>query len=577
MAIGGPSDGKRYELAQECSLGRSFNSDIYIGDLNVSRRHARINFTQSGYQIEDLGSGNGTFVNEAKVNRRVLSHTDVVRIGGSAFRFEEELAPGWGEEVQTVIADLTSGALANELGIDAHIVTRDGATPEGLDPGSGLISIQPAEPVKLSQEEEHRRLTKMLEAMYAVADAIATELDLDRLLNKILDHLFDVFPQAERGFVLMLNSETGQLVPEAVRQRSSGSTDGLRFSQTIVDQVMTKGQGIIRGTTQGYRPATRPARPAVPNPPPTSDLPTPKIGAPLTCRGESLGTLHLEGRPDGSPFSADDLALLSAIARQAAMALANARAGQALLIQQRLEADLQLARKIQQSFLPQRLPEVASVAFEAHYLPAHHVGGDFYDVIQLSPARIGVLMGDISGKGVSAALLMAKVSSDIRQLALAGGSPAEILSQANRLLMDSGNDAMFATALYLMLDLDSKTFTVANAGHQPPMVCSIRFEGISELDDATAVALGVVPDMEYPQEVYELVPGDVIVLYTDGINEAMNRQGQEYGMQRLRQALVAGPVEPKHCVQRVIRDARRFVGGAAQSDDQTVVALGLSS
>jgi sigma-B regulation protein RsbU (phosphoserine phosphatase) len=271
------------------------------------------------------------------------------------------------------------------------------------------------------------------------------------------------------------------------------------------------------------------------------------------------------------------LILLSAIARQAGVAIANAQAGQALLLQQRLEDDLRLARQIQQSFLPEQLTELKGLEFETHYVPAHKVGGDFYDIIPLSPSRIGVLVGDISGKGVSAALLMAKLTTDIRLLARMHQSPAEVMTRANKALAESEREGMFATVIYLLVDLDDRTFTVANAGHQPPMVVSTRYSGIAELDDATAVALGVIGDMEYPQKVYKLLPEDVVLLYTDGINEAMNRQSQEYGMDRLRAAVSRGPLSPKQLIERILADVHRFVGGAPQSDDQTLVTFGLAT
>jgi sigma-B regulation protein RsbU (phosphoserine phosphatase) len=183
-------------------------------------------------------------------------------------------------------------------------------------------------------------------------------------------------------------------------------------------------------------------------------------------------------------------------------------------------------------------------------------------------------VGDISGKGVSAALLMAKLTTDIRILSRSQHSPAEVLTHANAALAEGGQDAIFATVGYLLLDLDARTLTVSNAGHQPPLVVSPRFSGLVELDDATCVALGVMPDMEYQEKVYELVAGDVVVLYTDGINEAMNKHHQEYSMERLRAAVSNGSPDPALVVQRVLADVHRFVGGAAQSDDQTVVAFG---
>ncbi len=417
--------------------------------------------------------------------------------------------------------------------------------------------------------------------MFAIADTIGTELDQSKLLVMILDHLFGVFPQADRGFILLVNPATGQLVPEAVRQRR-GAPGGLQYSRTMVDQVMEKGHGVLRAAPGTTPPTTKPVAEYLTDEINCFDLGDPqplggpKMGAPLICRDEALGTIHLEAKPNADPFSAEDLGLLSAIARRRAVAMANARAGQALLIQQRMEDDLRLARQIQLSFLPQQVSSIQGLTFDTHYLPALKVGGDFYDLIQIDPTHVGVLVGDISGKGISAALLMAKVTTDIRLLSRMYDTPGEVMTEANRLLLKAGQDGMFATVLYMVIDLEDQTFTVSNAGHQPPMVASARFEGVAELDDATAVALGVVPGMEYPQKVYRLMPEDAVLLYTDGINEAMNRQSQEYGMDRLRTCVGNGPVDSGRLLRRVLADLRRFVGGAPQSDDQTLVVFGLT-
>jgi serine phosphatase RsbU (regulator of sigma subunit) len=349
----------------------------------------------------------------------------------------------------------------------------------------------------------------------------------------------------------------------------------------MVNQVMELRQGVIRGSkvaAAGSQPrdesAAEGAGVAGDGTPAASG--EPQMGAPLTCRGESLGTVHLEAAAGSRPFTQEGLALLQAIARQAAAAIASARAGQALLSQQRLEDDLRLAREIQRRFLPQTLHQVRGLRFDTHYAPANQVGGDFYDIIPVGASLVAVLIGDISGHGVSSALLMAKLATDIRIHACMARSPGEVLTIANQALTEAGHEAMFATVLFLLVDLEAQTLTLANAGHQPPLVISERFEGVAELEEATAVALGVVPGMDYPQKVYELKPGDVVLLYTDGINEAKNRQGHDFGMDRLLSVLAQGPPEPSALVTRVMADVRRFVGGAPQSDDQTLVAFGLA-
>jgi len=198
----------------------------------------------------------------------------------------------------------------------------------------------------------------------------------------------------------------------------------------------------------------------------------PKMAAPLICQSKTLGTIHLESAPQSSSFSREDLFLLSAVARQAALVIANARAGQALLDRQRIEDDLRLARQIQQCFLPQKLPSIKEIEFCSHYVPALEVGGDFFDIFQLDDSHMGMLVGDIAGKGISAALLMAKITTDLRVLVRACRSPAEVMTRMNMSLMESGQDVMFATALYLVLDLKNRRVTLSNAGHQPPLVVS---------------------------------------------------------------------------------------------------------
>lgn len=584
VVIRGPGLGQRYPLHDELVVGRSFNSDVYVGDLNVSRRHARIVCDPAGqFFVEDLGSGNGTFINGALVRQRSLRLNDVLRIGGSEFRFESTRGPRASQQVVSVLGDVSE-------------ITQGGIS-EGKPGSVPQLNGKPTVLEELSGQRHER----LLRAMYRIADVIAAELHLDNLLEKVLQHLLEVFSHAERGVVLILDSESRQLVPSAFKERHERSKGGAEvgYSHTLVEELIESDDGMIRAKT--LLPDLSPKR-VVDRPSPFSstggedaftesisrfrleelDLgkderrQLPRMGAPLVCRGETLGTLHLEGTPSGQAFSPDDLSLLVAIARQVAVALANARASAEILHRQRMDADLDLARQIQRSFLPQQFPEVADLRFHTHYVPAQSVGGDFYDIVPLDADRIGILVGDISGKGVSAALLMARLTSDLRVLMRSHGEPAEVLSAANTALLEYGQDGMFATVVYILLDLSRRVFTIANAGHQPPLVCGARFEGVSELDEATSVALGVAPSMTYDQIVYQLVPGDIVLLYTDGINEAIDQNGDEYGVPRLRRAISRSSAEVTAVVEDLVADLNDFVGGVPRSDDRTIVAFGLT-
>ena len=301
----------------------------------------------------------------------------------------------------------------------------------------------------------------------------------------------------------------------------------------------------------------------------------PKMGAPLICRDEALGTIHLEAKPTPSPSRPKIWAALGHRPPGRAGHRQRPRRPGAV------DPAAHGGRPAPGPADPAQLPAAAGLRdpglkFDTHYVPALKVGGDFYDLIQLDPSHVGVLVGDISGKGISAALLMAKVTTDIRLLSRMYVTPAEVMTEANKLAARSGAGRHVR---HRALHGDRHRGADLHGGQRWPPATDggqRRFEGVAELDDATAVALGVVPGMEYPQKVYRLMPEDAVLLYTDGINEAMNRQTQEYGMDRLRACVGNGPADPARLLRRVLADIRRFVGGAPQSDDQTLVVFGLT-
>lgn len=591
VCIRGPGVGKKYSLQKDLLLGRSPDCDVYISDLNISRHHARIRQINKELILEDLGSGNGTFVNNQPIIRYRLKHLDVFDIGGSSFRYEMgDMKMNWPAEILTVLTRKDMPAKGGYLHpfelapIRFDLTTADEITNRCTDLPEARVKM-------------------MLEAMLEISDVIATELKLDLLLDKILNHLFQLFPQAERGYILLIDSQTGQLIPHAIKQRKANPRQGFIYSPSIVNQVIEQGVGVIRRRHQttplpvintvdkedsGDMDSLETEAITVVDPRPENfnpqQTPTPlttysqprgepKMATPLICQSKVLGSIHLEATT--SFFSAEDLSVFSALGRQAALAIANAQAGQTLLAQQRLEDDLNLAHQIQRCFLPRKLPQMSEVEICSHYLPALQVGGDFFDIVQIDREHIGILVGDVAGKGISAALLMAKITSELRALSRTHRNPGEVLSQANQALMESGLDSMFATVVYLILDLKKYSLTLANAGHQPPIIIRSSRTGHIEIDDATAVALGIMPNIKYGEATYQLGVGDSVLLYTDGINEALNLEGKDYGMDRLRKVITQVPPEPNLLIKRIVADLHHFIGNAPQSDDQTLLAFRL--
>jgi serine phosphatase RsbU (regulator of sigma subunit) len=258
------------------------------------------------------------------------------------------------------------------------------------------------------------------------------------------------------------------------------------------------------------------------------------------------------------------------------MALQNARMHQESLKQQRLQQDLLLAEQIQKSFLPRQLPSVTGMEFVTEYRPAYSVGGDFYDLFWLDPDRVGVFIGDVSGKGVSAALLMARISSDLRVAALAEADPARAISRVNRTVLERKQHDIFVTGIYMTLDVRTRAITLANAGHLPPFIRHKARGELERVEGGSGTAIGIFDEASYEQTTLYLGPGDTLVLCTDGVLEATDELGEQFGFERLELSLSAGTSRPRELAERLERDLREHVGDAPQYDDLTLIVLGVT-
>jgi len=613
VATEGPEAGGRYPLETICIIGRSSRCDVRVSDPTVSRQHCRIVREGDQFIIEDLGSGNGTFVNENLVVRHTLRAADEIRIARSKFRFEEKQRRGF-SELGHIVTVVDQGPMGGEVPIKDRI---DAAQNPLLTREVRATHTRDA----LVQAYERLR------TVYAVAATIGTILDQDELLREILGHMLNAFTQADRGVIMSVDKKTGELVPRTVRRKQGEAEPGeILISRTIVNEVLEKKRAVIFGgdeetssmLTQGgsssYRRRTptrlRAAKkldPEVVGEP--SFVPTPEpssphwrshvtgasmysmMSAPLLVRGEVLGVIHITSADLATPFERADLDLLVGIATQAAIALQNAEMHAELLVRERLKRDVELAKEIQRRFLPHTPPPMPGWQFAAEYVPAMAIGGDFYDFIPLGPTRIGILIGDVSGKGVSAALLMARITSEFRILAATESEPRVIMAKANSSLASAGYEGLFVTACYVVLDTQARTMTLCNAGHLPPLVRRARPAGlpraaaphvaaarpapvIERLDNA-CLALGVLDNPSFEQETHTLGQGDVVLMMTDGVVEATNAAGAQLGFEPVQAALAEAAGGAEAALNRVVEGVRTFVGAAPQYDDLTAVCFGL--
>jgi phosphoserine phosphatase RsbU/P len=243
---------------------------------------------------------------------------------------------------------------------------------------------------------------------------------------------------------------------------------------------------------------------------------------------------------------------------------------------ERLKFDLELARGIQRGFLPLRLPEIAAYEFFAHYEPAYEIGGDYYDFIPLPRQRVAILVGDVSGKGVAAALLMAKLSADARFCMLNEIDPAAAFTRLNSLMNQLGSAGHFVTLVAAVLDPASHAVTLVNAGHLPPLICRRATRTVGEAigNEATGFPLGVVDGFEYVSCEVSLEPGDTILAFTDGVTEAMNLQNLQLQAAGVYAAMREGTYSPRPLVEQVVKAVKQFATGRNQTDDIALVGFG---
>jgi len=399
-----------------------------------------------------------------------------------------------------------------------------------------------------------------------LSQSFNSSLDLDQVLNRVMDEVVTV-TGAERGFV-MLREADGALIFRVARGMDRETIDDPQFqvSRSVVERVAREGQPIH--TSDARSDDRFSMRQSVQ----TLGLRS-ILCVPLVVKDQVTGVVYVDNRLQAGLFTQADLELLSAIGSSAAIAIENARLYQVAVEKGRMERELQMARDVQASLLPRETPQVPGWEFAAHWQPAREVAGDYYDFIPLDRGQLGLVIADVSDKGMPAALFMALTRSIIRACAGRTPSPADGIAHANRLLCADSSQGMFVTMFYGLLDPAAGTLTYVNAGHDQPLLYRSEPDELSELGP-TGMVLGVLEDARFEQEQVGLQSGDFLLLYTDGVTDATDAQGQEFGKQRL---------------QRVVRDSRRasvtdvvaaleqaleeFVGTSLAFDDITVVGL----
>ncbi len=293
---------------------------------------------------------------------------------------------------------------------------------------------------------------------------------------------------------------------------------------------------------------------------------------PMHVKGKIIGILEAINPKGRKEFDADDLSLFQAFADQAALAVENARMHGEMLRQEKTRQELKIAHEIQQNFLPDLSGNQFAVELAARSLPARDVGGDFYDVVKIDEHRTGIVIGDVSGKGVPAALYMVRTMSEYRFLVQKCACPAELVTKLNAILAKNSPFGMFVTLLYLIVDNREKKIEYVSAGHHP--VLRKNSGGtLEEFENIGGVPVGLADGSQYQKGSFSCAEGDSLFVYTDGVIEARNPSSQEYGIDRLKKILSSPRASASDYAETVLADLQNFAKDAPQHDDTTLLAV----
>jgi phosphoserine phosphatase RsbU/P len=554
QVLHGPNPGEMIPLeGASATLGRHPACDIVLESASVSRQHARILNIDGDFYIEDLHSRNGTMLNGRPVaQRQLLAENDLLGVCDLSFTFHLSLP-----ESTASLSATRRQPIAEAVMVD------DDRPPSASTIMSKVCVSSGATGLRLEVNTEAK-----LKALIEISQNLGRALGLAEVLPKLLDSLFAIFTQADRGFIVLRDPLTNKLVPKAIKHRRNDDAQTLRISRTIMRNVMTTKEAILSAD------AAADSRFDMSESIVDFHIRS-MICAPLIAgEGEALGVIQLDALDQRNRFRQDDLEMLVSVACQAAFAVENAQLHETAMRDQALKRELAVAHEVQRGFLPSAAPRIPEYDFFEFYEPAHQLGGDYYDYVELPGGRLAVVVADVSGKGISASLLMAKLSAETRYCLASEPEPAQAIARLNRAFCDSVWEDRFVTMVLAVLDPRRHEVTIVNAGHLPPL-WRHGLKSVEPVAQAeTGLPLGVDRDVDYTPFLMPLAPGESLVLYTDGITEAMNAAEELYGSSRLLALLGSDVDRVSQLGRRILDDVKRFVGARSQSDDMCLTCFG---
>lgn len=564
--IQGGRPGELHEISSDrLVLGRHPSCEVVLDNAVISRQHARLVRQGESYAIEDLGSRNGTYVNGRVISGiQRIADRDHIRICDYVLEYLDQLplidsSPYDPSENPTnpVARSSAAGTLQPPDTLDDAYLLAD------VDSSSSIITTLKA---RGRSERLGVRPEAKLRAVLDLSRQLSHTLDLTTMLEETLTCLFSLFPQAEYGVIVLCDAEFKDVELRVARSRQGEGLDDMAISRTILGRALLDHEAILSedlADDTRFRDSNSASAMQIRS----------LICAPLSGAEEKpFGVIQLTTRNLKQIFTQDDLDLLVSVAAQAGLAVENTKLHAAAVKKFEIERDLEVATQIQLGFLPNQMPNIAGYEFNHYYRAAQQVGGDYFDYIPLPDGRLAVTVGDVSGKGVPAALLMARLCSSVRFHLVAQPTAAEAMTALNRELIHNALGFRFITLVIAVVTPGSPQVTLVNAGHLPPLLHGAQGSRYME-GEYSGLPLGISENTIYHEHVIQLAPNDSLLLYTDGITETPDAAENLYGRDRLLLAKPEAPCRAENLITHVLNDVSQFSSGEHQWDDRCLVAI----
>ena len=534
------------------TIGRSARNDLCIPDPFASRVHAEVRSEGDEYFLQDLGSANGTLYNGSVVEAPItLTRGGRIQIGETEIVFNDSPFPL--SSGATMITDNSSSIPEATIALSSADRTTSGLF-EAIE-GARTQSEETAAQSSAKQSD-------LLALISKVGVALLASVTLNETLEQVVSLVFEAVP-ADRCMVMMRDEKSPELKVAVARLRDRvGEVGEIRISRSVIDEVVTNGKSVLTSDAQ--------ADPRFAGGTVMLQGVRSVLAVPLGVGANVFGIIYADSPLADGRFTEDHLKVLTTLASVAAIRVENARLTEEQMERERLEREQQVAREIQQRFLPASSPVVNGYELQGISFPCYEIGGDYYDFIHRENGKLIVALGDVSGKGTAAALLMSSLHAAVHAQADIHDSLAKTIGAVNRYLVESIPANRFVTLFYAELDPKNGALSFLNAGHNPPLI--VHAGGTMEQLASGGLPLGIMPNADFREGRTQLHPGDVLVIYSDGVSEAVNPGGEEFGPTRLYEVVARNLDASAGGIRDRIESAlTKFCQGTPAADDITLV------